>query len=88
VKEKQPGGTFYRARRGGEWMGDDGQWSELKTSVIGRQAGKTKRKRPRCEGGLAQASCSSPEGGAKGESAVRDDDGTMSVGQQRRLRLR
>jgi hypothetical protein len=29
-------GAFYRARKGGEWTGDDGWWSELKPSVIRR----------------------------------------------------
>jgi hypothetical protein len=29
-------GAFYRARKGGEWTGDDGRWRELKPSVIRR----------------------------------------------------
>jgi hypothetical protein len=36
MEEGQGGGTFYRARKGGERMGDDDWWSELKTSVIER----------------------------------------------------
>jgi hypothetical protein len=52
VEEGQGGSAFYRAWKGGEPSGDDGLWSELKTSVIRRQGGENEEEKAGMRKGL------------------------------------